>query len=268
MVVRIVERRTLPLKEIIPPDPSDRLRSVVNKDALTALARSVSAEGLLEDILVTDDGKPELVAGYRRYLACKMAGVTEVPVTVVELDDDLDRHMVEMSENLCRENLDDVDLALALSKAKGLYEAKYPETKHGGDRSKPRNSEVASFAEFISGLLGCGASRIHDLLNRAEAYEQHPGWAEAVRKDQMTPSSVTRLWRRKNRGRQGKRPRGFHSAFRAKNVAGTETCRISLLVVPDDGDRKKAAAMEKAIAAWWKTTSQGKAERGVGNQSP
>ena len=263
MSIRVVQRTEVPIDDIVVQKDYCRLRSHVGKEALAGLARNIAADGLLEDILVTGDGQPKLVCGYRRYLACKMAGLTRVPVTVVQLDDEFDWRMAELSENLCREDLDDVDLALALFEMKRLYEEKHPETKHGGDRGKLRNSELACFVEYISKVLGCGASKVHDLVTRAQAYREHPDWAKAVREGQMSLSSLMNLWRQKNRppGRKGGRER--HSLFRIHGLPGGQGQLLHLVVVPGDGDPKKAATMEKAVAAWWKTTSLGK----VGVQS-
>jgi hypothetical protein len=267
MSIRVVQRREMPVADIVVQKESCHLRSHVNKEGLAGLARNIAAEGLLEDILVTGDDQPKLVCGYRRYLACKMAGLTQVPVTVVQLDDEFDWRMVELSENLCREDLDDVDLAVGFLEMKRLYEEKHPETKHGGERSKLRNSEVACFVDYISKLLGCGTTKVHDLLTRAQAYCKHPDWAKAVREDQMTPSSVMNLWRHENRHSGERQARGRHSAFRIHALPGDQGQLLHLVVVPGDGDPKKAETMEKAIAAWWKTTSLGKVNDQPGHET-
>jgi len=261
MSIRVLGRKELPIEELVVPDEPLRSRSTVSKTTLTALARNIQAEGLLENILVTNDSgsKPTIVAGYRRYLACRMANVKQVPVTVIEVDDDFDRRMAELSENMCREDLDDVDLALSLSSLKELYEEKHPECAHGGNRRRPREPDVMSFVDYMSELMGCGTTKLHDLLVRAQAYREHPDWADAVKKDQMTPASVMRLWRYMNRRYSKKPTRRHRSLFRAREMPESEGRRITLVVVADDGDPGKRKAMEAAITAWWRTTSKGRA---------
>ena len=91
MSIRVLERKMLPIEQIKVPETPGRSRSTVSKTALTALARNIETEGLLENILVTNGtgSKPTIVAGYRRYLACRMANIEQVPVTVIEGDDEL-----------------------------------------------------------------------------------------------------------------------------------------------------------------------------------
>jgi N6-adenosine-specific RNA methylase IME4 len=51
---------------------------------ISMLAASIEQVGLLHPIVVTPDGR--LIAGHRRFEACKVLGWSEIPVTVVDLD--------------------------------------------------------------------------------------------------------------------------------------------------------------------------------------
>jgi ParB family transcriptional regulator, chromosome partitioning protein len=53
---------------------------------LASLARSIRDIGLLHPIVVSQDGL--LLAGGRRLEACKMLGWQDIPVTIVEVNDD------------------------------------------------------------------------------------------------------------------------------------------------------------------------------------
>lgn len=92
-------------------------RRTFDDPALQALATSIRAEGILQPLLVRPvDGGHEIVAGERRWRAAQLAGLTEVPVLVRDLDD---RQALAASllENLQREGLnviDEVDGKLAL----------------------------------------------------------------------------------------------------------------------------------------------------------
>lgn len=81
-------------------------RKDFDEKALSELAESISAHGLLQPLLVRPLtlGGYEIVAGERRYRACRMAGVTEVPVIIRELDDAQTMELA-LIENLQREDL-------------------------------------------------------------------------------------------------------------------------------------------------------------------
>jgi ParB family transcriptional regulator, chromosome partitioning protein len=66
---------------------------------IDALAASIDEIGLLHPVVVRRDG--ELVAGERRYEACKRLGWNEVPVTIVDLDE-ITR--AELDENFVRKD--------------------------------------------------------------------------------------------------------------------------------------------------------------------
>lgn len=79
-------------------------RQDFDETALAELSDSISRHGLLQPIIVRPmtDGGYQIVAGERRWRACRMAGLTEVPVIIKELDD---RAFTEIAliENLQRD---------------------------------------------------------------------------------------------------------------------------------------------------------------------
>lgn len=97
----------------IEPEPTQP-RSIFNHEPLEELASSIATHGLLQPIIVRTgkNGYYRIVAGERRWRASKMAGLTEVPVVVIDVND---REAAELSliENLQRENLNPIEEALA-----------------------------------------------------------------------------------------------------------------------------------------------------------
>ena len=94
-------------------------RTVFEDAALEELASSIAEKGVLQPLLVRPKGKGyEIVAGERRFRAAKLAGLTEVPVVIRDLDD---RETLEIAliENLQRENLNPLEEARAFQ---GLLE--------------------------------------------------------------------------------------------------------------------------------------------------
>lgn len=74
------------------------------------LVQSVKEHGILEPLLVRPlkDGNYELIAGERRYRAAQEAGLKEIPIVIRELDD-RQAFQVALIENLCREDLNEID---------------------------------------------------------------------------------------------------------------------------------------------------------------
>lgn len=88
-------------------------RKDFDEDALNELAESISTHGLIQPIVVKPnlDGTYMIIAGERRWRACRKAELTEVPVIIKETDD---KTLMEIAliENLQREDLNAVEEAL------------------------------------------------------------------------------------------------------------------------------------------------------------
>lgn len=101
---------TLRLSEIEPNRSQPRTN--FDQDALSELADSIAKRGLIQPIIVrpTSSGAYQIVAGERRWRACRMAGLDEVPVVIKELDD-RSYYEIALIENLQREDLNAVEEA-------------------------------------------------------------------------------------------------------------------------------------------------------------
>ena len=98
----------------IEPNP-DQPRKNFDQDALAQLAGSISAHGLIQPIVVRpskSEGYFEIVAGERRWRAAKMAGLSEVPVIQMDLDDKK-AAQIALIENVQREDLNAIEEAEA-----------------------------------------------------------------------------------------------------------------------------------------------------------
>lgn len=102
---------TLKISEIEPN--RSQPRKEFDEKALSELAESISKHGLLQPLLVRPLplGGYQIVAGERRYRACRMAGITEVPVIIRELGD-TEIMEIALIENLQREDLTPIEEAL------------------------------------------------------------------------------------------------------------------------------------------------------------
>jgi ParB family chromosome partitioning protein len=87
-------------------------RTNFDEPALQELSESIAQHGLLQPITVRklDGGYYQIIAGERRWRAARMAGLTEIPVRIVEADD---RTVQELAlvENLQREDLNPIEEA-------------------------------------------------------------------------------------------------------------------------------------------------------------
>ena len=101
---------TLRLSEIEPN--RNQPRTNFDEDALAELADSIQKHGLIQPIVVrpTSSGVYQIVAGARRWRACGMAELYEVPVIIKELDDQK-YYEIALIENLQREDLNAVEEA-------------------------------------------------------------------------------------------------------------------------------------------------------------
>lgn len=106
---------TLSVDEIEPN--REQPRKTFDAAALAELSDSIREHGVIQPLLVRPmaDGSYRLVAGERRYRAARMAGLTEVPVTVREMSDE-EESIFALIENLQREDLNAIEEAEGLKR--------------------------------------------------------------------------------------------------------------------------------------------------------
>ena len=101
---------TLPISRVEPR--AGQPRTVFDEPALRELADSIAQHGLLQPITVRqlDSGYYQIIAGERRWRAARLAGLTEVPVRVIEADERKAQELA-LVENLQREDLNPMEEA-------------------------------------------------------------------------------------------------------------------------------------------------------------
>lgn len=111
--------RTLRMAEIDPK--ADQPRKNFDAEALSQLADSIAANGILQPILVRETGERyEIIAGERRFRAARLAGLAEIPALVLEADDEAAAKYA-LIENLQREDLNPYEEAAAIRKLMDEY---------------------------------------------------------------------------------------------------------------------------------------------------
>lgn len=89
-------------------------RMSFDNEALEGLAESIRSLGLIQPITVRrkSNDRYQIISGERRFRACRMAGLTEVPAYIRDTND---QGMLEMAivENIQREDLDPIEVAMS-----------------------------------------------------------------------------------------------------------------------------------------------------------
>jgi ParB family transcriptional regulator, chromosome partitioning protein len=127
--------------------------------SLTGLASSIQDKGLLEPIIVRPAGDGfEVVAGMRRYEACKKLGMRRIPAHVVELDD-REAFEVSLLENIQRETLNPIEEARA-------FKDYVEDFGYGGETELAR--KIGKSQEYISRRIGLLSlpQRVQDQIMR------------------------------------------------------------------------------------------------------
>lgn len=147
--------KTLRISDVEPK--SDQPRKNFEGEALSQLADSIAANGVLQPILVreTESGFYQIIAGERRWRASKLAGLTEIPAIVMEADD-LRTAQIALIENIQRENLNAYEEAKAYRALIDQFDLTQEEVagRLGKSRSSITNSlRLLELPEEISDLL-------------------------------------------------------------------------------------------------------------------
>jgi len=94
-------------------------RKVFNKESLEELTNSIKENGVIQPIIVRSDkslvGKFEIIAGERRWLASQNAGLNEIPVIILDIDDEKSLEFA-IVENVQRQNLNAIEEAQGYQK--------------------------------------------------------------------------------------------------------------------------------------------------------
>lgn len=137
------EERQADTQERIQNLPLDKLEpfpnhpfKVIDDDKMLETVESIKERGVLVPILVRpkNDGNFEIVSGHRRHHASQLAGLTEIPAIVREMDDDT-AILLMVDSNLQREELLPSEKAFA-------YKMKLDAIKRQGKRTDLTSAQI------------------------------------------------------------------------------------------------------------------------------
>ena len=151
--------KMLPLHRV-EPNP-EQPRQDFDEEELAALADSIRIHGVIQPLTVreTGEGYYQIIAGERRWRACRMAGLSEVPAVVIQADDRKAKELA-LIENLQRQDLNSVEEALGYQSLMDEFGLTQEETAQrvGKSRSAVANSlRLLGLEEKVLEMLRTGA---------------------------------------------------------------------------------------------------------------
>lgn len=160
-------------------------RKHFDEEALNELASSIKEHGVLQAITVRPlaNGYYQIIAGERRFRGAKLAGLTQIPVHVIEVDDKKATE-IALIENLQREDLNPMEEAAGYKRLMTEHNLTQEETamQVGKSRSAVANAtRLLSLPQEIQWLLEQGtlsAGHARALLSLKE--EQQENLAERI----------------------------------------------------------------------------------------
>lgn len=247
------EQLTLPISKVEPR--SEQPREYFDQEALEALADSIRQYGLIQPITVRklDSGYYQIIAGERRWRASRLAGLTEVPVRVIEADD---RRTAELAlvENLQREDLNPIEEA----KGYKLLIEEYGLTQEDAARSVGRSRPAVTNAmrllmltppvmEMVEkGKLSAGHARA--ILSVSEPSKQLAAANEIIKKNYSVRKAEQLAARIARESRQSPEESGEISVDYAAEISNELSKKLGRKVKLIDGKRNGKIEIEFYVA--------------------
>lgn len=195
------DSQTLRMSEIEPN--KNQPRRHFDDAAIATLADSIRQHGLIQPILVrsTETGY-QIVAGERRWRACRMLGMSEIPAIVKELSDS-ETAQIALIENIQREDLNPIEEAAAYKELMETYDMTQEQLSKtvGKSRSSIANSvRLLNMPEKIQDLLKKGelTSGQAKAIASAETEEAMISLAEKASGGQMTVREIEKQLNKSN----------------------------------------------------------------------
>lgn len=235
----------------------DQPRKSFDDASLAQLAESITAHGLIQPIVVRQNGGfYQIIAGERRYRACKMAGLIEVPVIIVDSDEQKTDE-IALIENIQREDLNSMEEARAIKALldrHGLTQEALSK-RIGKSRSAIANSirllelppEAASYV--AAGRLSAGHARALLAINDPDTIDKA---AQMVLEQDLSVRQTEELAKKLNRPSPPTKERGDLVDYGVRDVdyaaelSVRMTSELGRRVKITDGKRVKKIEIEYA----------------------
>ncbi|WP_297323051.1 ParB/RepB/Spo0J family partition protein [uncultured Bartonella sp.] len=165
----------------------------IDEEQAKAIAVSIKVNGLLNPITVrhtpnATGGKYTLVAGAHRLKAVEMCGQSEIEAIIIK-DDKIEAQILEINENLIRNDLSVIDRALHVQALRNIYEEENGKIQRGGDQRSvsvtDQRCKVAplikqtSFSKYVADRIGISNHALKRL--NCIAQNLNPALRETIR---------------------------------------------------------------------------------------
>ena len=182
----------IPIEKIV---TQDNVRQGFNKDTIKGLAQSISSVGLLQPVIVREnrDETFTLLVGHRRFEAARLAEVKAIRAII--FDDSESKLMLQLIENLQRENLNPIEEALAYRKILAEEGLTQEELAAKLGRPQPNIANTLRLLKLppdvqgmlISGEIKQGHGKV---LLQIKDPEKQRQWAEKASRGRMSVSAL------------------------------------------------------------------------------
>lgn len=230
---------TLKISEIEPN--RSQPRKEFDEKALSELAESISKHGLLQPLLVRPLplGGYQIVAGERRYRACRMAGITEVPVIIRELGD-TETMEIALIENLQREDLTPIEEALGYQVLIDEHGFSQEEVAQSVGKSRPAITNALrllklpqSILDLVSdGKISAGHARALLTLEDEKLMQE---FAEEIIKKDLSVRQVEKICKQKPKPEKEETPEKKPSFYSMVELALNESLGRKIKVSKNKG---------------------------------
>lgn len=250
----------------IEPDPKQP-RHTFDQNKLEELAQSITEKGLLEPILLQECVEPhhyEIIAGERRWRACRIAGLKEVPAIVRNYGEQ-ERVEISLIENIQREDLNPMEEARAYQRLSEEFHLKQEEIAQrvSKNRSSIANSMrllklPESVQEMVSdGRLSMGQARALISLTDEDTQLQ---MANRIVEQNLSVREVEKLIKRllKTGGKNGEESMEDHSEERLPADPQTEAIAAGQNAILEKTYEEIAGNMQQSLGMMVEIRRKGK----------
>ncbi len=128
-------------------------RTRMDEGALNELAASIKEQGVMQPILIRPVGQKngaesyEIIAGERRFRAAQLAGLTDMPALIKDVDDQTAAAMA-LIENIQREDLNPLEEAQALQRLIDEFDLTHAQAAEAVGRSRAAVSNLLRLLEL------------------------------------------------------------------------------------------------------------------------
>ena len=120
----------------------DQPRKTFDEEKIGELAESIKEHCLIQPVVLRKSGKGyEIVAGERRWRACRKAGLKEIPCIIKELTDE-ENMLIAIIENMQREDLNPIEEAEGISQMVTVFGMTQEQVSKSVGKSRPYITNV------------------------------------------------------------------------------------------------------------------------------